>query len=205
MSRISMNKSTLQKERVKLKLYQRLLPSLELKRMQLLAEQRKAERALGTLQQQEQEALAMVGAQLPMLANKDIAVSGLVKLKDIRTATENVVGVVVPVLEEVTFTVYPYSMLAKPHWVDRVVKEMQTMIYIQGRQQVMNQRVALLAQAVKRITQRVNLFKKVLIPQTEVTIARIRIFLGDAERAAVVRSKLAKQMHERSRPSWSPL
>ncbi len=203
MSRISMNKSSLQKERVKLKLYQRLLPSLELKRMQLLGEQRKAERALGTLHQQEREALALVGAQLPMLANKAIAVAGLVKIKDVRLGQENVVGVVLPKLEEVAFFVYPYSMLAKPHWVDRLVKEMKIMLDLRARLQVMARRVNLLAQAVKRITQRVNLFKKVLIPQTETTIARIRIFLGDAERAAVVRSKIAKQMHERSRPSWS--
>ena len=46
--------------------------------------------------------------------------------------------------------------------------------------------------AVRRITQRVNLFEKVLIPQAEENIQRIRIFLSDAERTAVVRSKIAK-------------
>ena len=46
--------------------------------------------------------------------------------------------------------------------------------------------------AVRRITQRVNLFEKVLIPQAEKKIHRIKIYLADTERAAVVRSKIAK-------------
>ncbi|MEM6429093.1 MAG: V-type ATP synthase subunit D, partial [Deinococcota bacterium] len=49
--------------------------------------------------------------------------------------------------------------------------------------------------AVKRTTQRVNLFDKVLIPNAQETIRRIQIFLADADRAAVVRAKLAKQKH----------
>ena len=49
-----------------------------------------------------------------------------------------------------------------------------------------------LDQAVRRITQRVNLFEKILIPTAKKNIQRIRIYLGDAERAAVVTSKLAK-------------
>ena len=46
--------------------------------------------------------------------------------------------------------------------------------------------------AVRKVTQRVNLFDKVLIPRARKHIERIRIHLSDAERAAVVRSKIAK-------------
>jgi V/A-type H+/Na+-transporting ATPase subunit D len=45
---------------------------------------------------------------------------------------------------------------------------------------------------VKKVTQRVNLFEKVLIPRTQAHIRKIQIFLGDAERAGVVTAKLAK-------------
>ena len=47
----------------------------------------------------------------------------------------------------------------------------------------------------RKVTQRVNLFEKVLIPRTREQIRRIRIYLSDAERAAVVRSKIAKRKH----------
>jgi V/A-type H+-transporting ATPase subunit D len=52
----------------------------------------------------------------------------------------------------------------------------------------------------RRVTQRVNLFEKILIPTAHSNIQRIRIYLGEAERAAVVTSKLAKskQLQERN-------
>jgi V/A-type H+-transporting ATPase subunit D len=52
--------------------------------------------------------------------------------------------------------------------------------------------VARMQGAVRRVTQRVNLFEKVLIPNAKRNIARIQIFLSDVERAAVVTSKIAK-------------
>jgi V/A-type H+-transporting ATPase subunit D len=47
-----------------------------------------------------------------------------------------------------------------------------------------------------KVTQRVNLFDKVLIPQAEANIRRILVYLGDAERAAVVGAKIAKGKRE---------
>ena len=61
--------------------------------------------------------------------------------------------------------------------------------------QVERRRLALLDEAVRKVTQRVNLFEKVLIPRTKEHIRKIRIYLSDAERAAVVRSKIAKRKH----------
>ena len=58
------------------------------------------------------------------------------------------------------------------------------------------ERLALLEAAVVKITQRVNLFDKVLVPQTLDNIRRINVFLGDAERSAVVGAKIAKRKRE---------
>jgi len=46
-------------------------------------------------------------------------------------------------------------------------------------------------------TQRFNLFEKVLTPQTEANIKKIKIYLSDAERAAVVNSKIAKKKKQK--------
>jgi len=58
--------------------------------------------------------------------------------------------------------------------------------------EVYRERIARMQGAVGRVTQRVNLFEKVLIPNAKRDIARIQIFLSDVERAAVVTSKIAK-------------
>jgi len=61
-----------------------------------------------------------------------------------------------------------------------------------ARRSVGRQRVERLQQAVLKVTQRVNLFEKVLIPEARENIKQIRIHLADTERAAVVRSKITK-------------
>jgi V/A-type H+-transporting ATPase subunit D len=88
-------------------------------------------------------------------------------------------------------------MLAKPFWVDFLVELLQKMALLKLRLQNEQTRVTRLNEAVRRITQRVNLFDKVLIPQAEKDIHRIKIHLADTERAAVVRSKLAKAKQNR--------
>jgi V/A-type H+-transporting ATPase subunit D len=69
---------------------------------------------------------------------------------------------------------------------------MEQMLQLRLRIQVERRCLTLLDEAVRTITQRVNLFDKVLIPQARDNIRRIQIFLADGERAAVVRAKIAK-------------
>jgi V/A-type H+-transporting ATPase subunit D len=61
---------------------------------------------------------------------------------------------------------------------------------------VVEEQKRLLAAELRTTTQRVNLFEKVKIPETEAAIRRIRIYLGDEEVAQVVRGKIAKKKGE---------
>ncbi len=192
MAKVAMNKGALQKERDQLRLYQRLLPSLDLKRRQLTGEANKARDALAEAQAEVERVSAQVADQLPMLANEEINVSGLVRIDAVEIEQDNVVGVKVPALKELHCTVQDYSLLAKPHWVDVLVQHLQKMAELRLQVQVAAERVRCLDRAVRRTTQRVNLFDKILIPNAKKNIQRIQIFLGDGERAAIVRSKLAK-------------
>ena len=77
-------------------------------------------------------------------------------------------------------------------------EKLSEMLTMRIRVQVEEQRLELLNEAVRKITQRVNLFDKVLIPRTRSNIKRIKIYLSDAERAAVINAKFAKskRLHE---------
>ena len=90
-------------------------------------------------------------------------------------------------------------MLARPHWVDNYVEEMKEIARLKVEFAVAEKRLEELDRAVRRITQRVNLFEKILIPNAKKMIQRIIIFLGDAERSAVVRSKIAKKINAERR------
>jgi V/A-type H+-transporting ATPase subunit D len=201
MAKLALNKSSLQKQRDDMRLFQRLLPSLELKCMQLSAELKRAQKRLIADQAEVEQLKERVGRQLPMLANRDIDVSGLVKVESIQIEEENLVGVRLPKLKELSCKIVDYSMLAKPHWVDVLVEQLKRMAELDATVRVSEERVRLLERAVRRITQRVNLFDKILIPTAKKNIKKIQIFLGDAERAAVSCSKLAKAMRQRERES----
>ena len=64
------------------------------------------------------------------------------------------------------------------------------------RQQLLQQQQIVVAAALRKVTQRVNLFDKVLIPDTRSNIRRIGIYLDDKERESVVTSKIAKNKRQ---------
>jgi V/A-type H+-transporting ATPase subunit D len=192
MAHLKLSKASLQQQRTKLKLYQKLLPSLELKRRQLTMELDKARREYEAIRVDVERLEARVGTELPMLANTEIDLKGLVTMTSLELGQENVVGVRLPVLAGVEWQVADYAPIAKPAWVDALVDRLRDAAEGRTRVQVAAERVRILARAERRVTQRVNLFEKILIPRTLQNIGRIQIWLGDMGRAAVVQAKLAK-------------
>lgn len=194
MAKLSLNKAALHKETGKLKRYQQYLPSLELKRQKLVVERAKAWTQFENIKRHISACQQVVTESLPMIANRDIDLSNLVAVKTFELDQENIVGISLPVLKKVELINKPYSPYLKPHWVDPLVVQLRIMLELQCQHRIEQQRLALLNAAVKKVTQKVNLFDKVLIPKTQQNIRKIRIFLSDAERADVVRSKLTKQL-----------
>ncbi|MEM9393044.1 MAG: V-type ATP synthase subunit D [Pseudomonadota bacterium] len=193
MARLQLNKSSLAREATQLRTYERFLPSLDLKRQQLMGEKAKAVAEVAKLEAEVAALAEQVGRKVPMLGNRDIDLSGLVELTDYQLAEENVVGTRLPVLDKIEVVVRPYSPMVLPHWVDQVTHLLHDMLTARLKVQVARQRVELLAKAVDTITQRVNLFDKVLIPNARANIKKIRIYLSDEQTSAVNRSKIAKR------------
>ncbi|WP_171228458.1 V-type ATP synthase subunit D [Ruegeria sp. HKCCA4008] len=195
MARLQLNKSSLAREQTQLKSYERFLPSLDLKRQQLMAERVRAREEVDRLEQMVQALVQQVGEKLPMLAQQGVALDGLVKLKDYKVKEVNVVGVKLPDLDRIEVEVRPYSVLAKPHWVDAAALLLHNVIEARVRVKIAEERVRIFDKAVATITQRVNLFEKVLIPRAKANIKKIRIYLSDEQMQAVVRSKISKRKH----------
>ena len=193
MARLAYSKASLSKESAKLKRYKQFLPSLDLKRQQLAAERKKAQQALRQTELEIEQCYHKSAEMLPMLADKSIHVHNLVKVSQLEMAEENVVGVHLPVIKKLTIDVQEYSLFTEPHWVDQLVVQLKIIMQLKLQHQVEQQRVETLGEAVKKVTQRVNLFDKVLIPKAQQDIRKIRIYLSDLERAGVVRAKSTKQ------------
>jgi len=192
MATLSLSKSSLQQQRDKLRLFERFLPSLDLKRQQLTAEYKKSLQLLAEAEQGAGKASRSLTGLLPILGSATMKLSGLVHIGRVDISEEDVQGVRLPVLRTIEFVVADYSLLATPFWIDNLVTCLKEVATSRIRLHVCRERSARMQSAVRRITQRVNLFEKVLIPNAKRNIARIQIFLSDVGRAAVVTSKIAK-------------
>ncbi len=198
MARLQLSKSSLSRETSSLKTYKQFLPSLDLKRQELMTQRAKAAKILEQTRVDIENRLSAIAEDLPMLSNDKVDLNDLVTVKGIELDHENVMGASLPILKNVQVEIRDYSYLAKPHWVDDVAAKLQEMLTMKIRVQVEERRLELLNDAVRKITQRVNLFDKVLIPRARANIKRIKIYLSDAERAGVINAKLAKskRLHE---------
>jgi V/A-type H+-transporting ATPase subunit D len=193
MARLQLSKSALAREQKNLETFRRFLPSLDLKRQQVMAERNKARKRLAATRREIDMHRRTAGEKIPMLANQDVDLTNLAQITDVVLETENLVGTRLPRIKGVGVEVREYPLLGKPVWVDGAAQLLREMLELRVRVQVEEHRLRMLDEAVKTITQRVNLFDKVLIPRARGNIKRIQIYLSDMETAAVVRSKIAKR------------
>lgn len=193
MSKLALNKSSLARESAHLAEYQRFLPSLELKRLQIMAERANAKQAVRRLDREYQQRFSEIAHSLPMMASGQIPLDGLVTIKSIQRGEQNLSGTRLPTFLDIDVDVKPYSLLARPHWVDPFVSGMRELLRLRAQQDIAKERFDILVDAEAVISRRVNLFEKVLIPRARRNIKKIRMALADAERDAVVRAKISKR------------
>ena len=197
MARLSLTKASLTKQKRQLKTFEDVLPSLDLKRRQLSAERAKAKQVLAETQKKIQDLEPEIATEIPMLSNELVELKDIVKVTGVELVEENVMGTRLPKVNQVQIQVRDYALLGKPFWVDRLVELLKKALETQIALQVGQQRLELLNKAERTVTQRFNLFDKVLIPQTKANIKKIQIYLSDAERAGVVNSKIAKRKKQK--------
>lgn len=196
MARLKLSKQALTQQQEQLRLYRRLLPSLDLKRRQLSVEVKKAEAEHAAIRRELEALQRHIGEELPMLAHPDFRLKELVRLESFEVGEQNIVGVRLPVLERLECQVADYSRLATPPWVDVLVERLKQAVELQLKIDIAARRLDILRRQVRKVTQRVNLFEKILIPTAQENIKRIRLYLDEADRSAVIISKLAKRKQQ---------
>lgn len=196
MAKLALNKSSLQKETAGLKTFRKFLPSLELKRKQLMAENTKAQVQYAETAQAYESAQQVLASYLTILAGEQELLAGLLQVTHVELAEENIVGTRLPVLIDLQVERQPYSFLTTPAWLDDAIASLEDIARLRWLMSIQEERALLLGEALRKTTQRVNLFDKVLIPRTVGNIRKIKIFLSDVERAEVVRAKISKAKHD---------
>ena len=193
MAKIKLTKNEQKVQKDALKMYNRYLPTLVLKKQQLQTEIR-------TIDQKAREVRA-ARAALEKEFDAWIAVFGeeeafkpeMVTVKNIKKGWGNIAGVAIPIYEGADFSRGDYDLYETPLWIDMAADRMEKALSLDLEAEVLDEQVRLLSKELRTTTQRVNLFEKVKIAETKANIKKISVYLGDEQVAAVVRSKISKK------------
>jgi len=197
MAKLRLTKNELKKQKDELKRYEQFLPTLLLKKQQLQAEILKIHREAEKLKQEKAYAKAKVYKWADVFT-EETDIEKIIHLKSIELSQGNVAGIDVPVFEKTIFEEHDYDLIKTPLWVDAGIEALKEVITITAKNRVLKEQEILVKEELRITTQRVNLFEKVMIPQTKDNIKRIRIYMGDLQTAAVVVGKIAKEKILRS-------
>ena len=193
MAKIKLTKNELKVQKDALKMYRRYLPTLTLKKQQLQSEIRTIEAKAREVRDQKEELERGFRDWIAVFSENDVFPQGAVTVSNIRKGSGNIAGVVIPTFEGADFTRSDYDLYNTPLWVDIAADHMEKAILCDLEAEVLDEQVRLLERELISTSQRVNLFEKVKIPETEANIKKISIYMADQQVSAVVRSKISKR------------
>lgn len=193
MAKIKLTKNEQKVQKDALKMYQRYLPTLTLKKQQLQTEIRTIDAKAKEVRAKRKQLEKEFDEWISVFGEADAFNPGMVTVKNIKKGVGNIAGVVIPVYEGADFSRGDYDLYETPLWIDMAADRMEKALSLDLEAEVLDEQVRLLSQELRTTTQRVNLFEKVKIPETKANIKKISVYLGDEQVAAVVRSKISKK------------
>jgi len=192
MAKVKLTKNELKKQKDSLKMFRRYLPTLMLKKQQLQGEVRLAEMRIKELHTEKDLLNESFRAWIGVFAETGFFTADILRIASLKTGMGNIAGVMIPVFEGAEFTIAPYDLVRTPLWLDTAVDKMKQVLLLDLEAEIVEEQKKRLERELRVTTQRVNLFEKVKIPETQTNIKKIQVYLGDQQTAAVVRGKIAK-------------
>lgn len=196
MGKIKFTKGELKRQRDSLKQYERYLPTLQLKKQQLqleiLHQLSLLDEKSRILDKKIQQAQTWAG----LLSEEAVDIKPLLAVNEIKSRLLNIAGVDIPIFIEASFLPADYDLFSAPLWLDLGVEALRGILALQSEVDIVAEGISILRHELKVTAQRVNLFEKVKIPETEENIRLIKIYIGDQMANAVGRSKIAKRKIE---------
>jgi len=192
MAKIKLTKNELKKQKDSLKMYQRYLPTLLLKKQQLQGEIRLTEIRIKELRTEKDLLDESFKIWIGVFSETGFFTPDILSVTGLKTGRGNIAGVSIPIFEGAEFNITPYDLVLSPLWLDIAVEKMKQVILLDLEAQIVEEQRMLLERELRTTTQRVNLFEKIKIPETKSYIKKIQVYLGDQQTSAVVRGKIAK-------------
>ena len=193
MAKIKLTKNELKVQKDALKMYRRYLPTLTLKKQQLQSEIRTIEAKAKAVRKERENLEFGFREWIAVFSEMGAFPKGIITVSNIRKGKGNIAGVDIPTFEGADFKRGDYDLYETPLWVDIAANHMEKAMSLDLEAEVLDEQVRLLEIELLSTSQRVNLFEKVKIPETEENIKKISIYMADQQVSAVVRSKISKR------------
>lgn len=190
---LKLTKNELRTQQTRLNLFERYLPTLQLKKAMLQFEVNAVIAELGMLRVAFASAIEIVEDFSPLLLDQTTCDAlDYAEVLVVKKRYENIAGVEIPLFDEVVFRESDYFLFETPVWIDRGIELLREMIVCREKVGIAEEKKRALEKELREVSIRVNLFEKILIPRSQENIKKIRIFLGDQQLAAVAQAKVAK-------------
>ena len=191
MAKIRLTKNELKKQKDDLKRFTRYLPTLELKKQQLLVEIRKIQNDIAALTTESEKVDTDVSRWVDLFS-EDVDLDALIDIREINLGMGNIAGIDIPLFNELHFNEVEYDFFNTPLWIDRALQVSKKQLERQVKIEILRMQDEIISNELRITIQRIKLFEEVKIPNSKENIRMIRIFLGDLQTAEVVRGKIAK-------------
>jgi V/A-type H+/Na+-transporting ATPase subunit D len=191
MAKIKHTKNELKAQREALRRYERFLPMLQLKKMQLQAEMHGIDAQIAEKDTQARDVHAALERWVRLFA-EPVTFPDLTHVGKVALGESNVAGVSVPVFKGIVFERAELDLFLTPSWLDDALDTLEQLVQLHVEVRVLREQHRRIGEELRTTSQRVNLFEKVKIPEARDDIRVIKIFLGDQQTAGVARAKFAK-------------
>lgn len=198
MAKLKLTKNEQKKQKDSLKMFQRYLPTLMLKKKQLQAEIRTVEQRVMVLREEKAALEASFKKWIAVFGEDGVFTADILRITRIVAGEGNIAGVPIPLFESAEFEMAEYDLVEKPLWLDLAVENMKKSLLVDLEAQTLEEQQRRLEKELRTTSQRVNLFEKIKIPEAKANIKKIAVYLGDQQTAAVVRGKISKRGMERA-------
>lgn len=183
------NKISMQQLRAQLKTRQTALPVLKSKEAALRVTIQKQKEALKSLKDQLEEKISESKKSVRLWAEFPL---DLFNLQTVEIAVKKVAGIKTPELSDLKYSVGDFSQFLSPAWLTIGIERLKGVTELLTETEVAQKRIQILEYALKKTTQKVNLYEKVQIPEYNEAILKIKRYLEDVDNLEKSAQKITK-------------
>ena len=183
------NKTSLQSLDKQLKMRVRALPTIKNKESALRSEVKKAKEVADEFDGKLDDTLNGISDMLQLY---DEYTPDILTVKDVNMSVKKIAGVRTPVLDQVEYEIKDFSLFNAPGWFLDGIQHVKEVVNIALEREFYMRKMELLDRALKKTTQKVNLYEKVQIPGFQEAIRKIKRFLEDEENLSKSAQKIVK-------------